>query len=958
MNIAELKGRISISDLVGRFVTLEKHGDRHVGHCPFHTDAHPSFEVVDRKGKAFCSPCGFIGDHLDFLAKLESLDRKGAIARLSEIVGLPIEHKAGEVGPGKSKPSAPGERSSGTLELASDYTMPDGTYTLTKLKYRLPDGRKRPATGYRKDPNGHGKANWVNNLDGLPDERIHNLFGAHKLQAWSAFGATIIINEGEAATEECWTHGHPATNTRLGATGLNSHQLRWHARYDEQLQGFESALIIVDRDPVGEHHARLLYHHLKDGGVVPRVRLMKSATTGDKDDIRDHFAAGFDLNDLVDVTEEILGTPFPSRSPGVSCDEDEDDDAEEIPYREERNGIYHVVRIWDPKREEYDEKRTRLTNFHARITEQITLDDGESEEHRLVLSTRIGNFQQDTFDLPAKEFSGLAWVLNKLGANAQLMVGQNVREHARLAIQALSSPVRQRTVFTHTGWREIGGKNVYLTPAGAITGNGLDDNVGVEMAKSLSDYSISPGEDPDSCIRASLALLYCGPRRITAAILATAYLAPLMPFFGRELPDFATVLVGMSGLGKSQISALAQAHFGHFRRSRMPSNFDSSANSIERQCFDAKDALLVVDDFRPSGNRRQVEAAIDSFERILRNMGNRAARQRMQADLTMRRGFAPRGVVMVTAESMVNIQSANSRAFVVEVRNGDFIDRAVINPQFFEAGETIAQLPGAMYEFISWLALHWDQMEKFVSETYTFTRTGIASRGAHARQPSQLAYLLTALKAFFAFCQARNILSAIESVDLANECAAALTESSAEHSERLREQDPCLIFLRCLRTALSSGAAHLESRWGGAPERAMQYGWIMEKNSEGFEKFHVRDKRQGPIGFIDDDYVYLQSDLCFAAAKAQASKSDENLFATRAGIFSQLADEGYIERFPDSDGKNRTTKLVRIGSPGAGTTTPIRVALIPRAKWDTALDPVVFLRVEEKLEVYDDEEGR
>ena len=46
----------------------------------------------------------------------------------------------------------------------------------------------------------------------------------------------------------------------------------------------------------------------------------------------------------------------------------------------------------------------------------------------------------------------------------------------------------QKTVFTHTGWREINGKMAYLTNAGAIG----EKNIMVEMEDALINYN-DPG---------------------------------------------------------------------------------------------------------------------------------------------------------------------------------------------------------------------------------------------------------------------------------------------------------------------------------------------------------------------------------------------------------------------------------------------------------------------------------
>lgn len=71
MDIKTLKKSINLSDLVGRFVSLDKKkGQEYLGACPFHDDSSPSLNVNDKKGLWMCGPCDMGGDHIDFLVAM------------------------------------------------------------------------------------------------------------------------------------------------------------------------------------------------------------------------------------------------------------------------------------------------------------------------------------------------------------------------------------------------------------------------------------------------------------------------------------------------------------------------------------------------------------------------------------------------------------------------------------------------------------------------------------------------------------------------------------------------------------------------------------------------------------------------------------------------------------------------------------------------------------------------
>ena len=103
-----------------------------------------------------------------------------------------------------------------------------------------------------------------------------------------------------------------------------------------------------------------------------------------------------------------------------------------------------------------------LAEFEARISEEIVTDDGAQQAIVYKLEGKFPNGTElPAIQVPAAEFAQMEWP-NRLGAKAIVRAGRELRDHARVAIQALSTPTTA-TVYTHLGWREIGGKRVYST---------------------------------------------------------------------------------------------------------------------------------------------------------------------------------------------------------------------------------------------------------------------------------------------------------------------------------------------------------------------------------------------------------------------------------------------------------------------------------------------------------------
>ena len=84
----ELRARLSLVDVIGRHIPLNKKGQNYWGCCPFHNEKTPSFSVNEEKGFYHCFGCGEHGDIVSFTMKINNMDFKSAIAELANQAGL------------------------------------------------------------------------------------------------------------------------------------------------------------------------------------------------------------------------------------------------------------------------------------------------------------------------------------------------------------------------------------------------------------------------------------------------------------------------------------------------------------------------------------------------------------------------------------------------------------------------------------------------------------------------------------------------------------------------------------------------------------------------------------------------------------------------------------------------------------------------------------------------------
>jgi Domain of unknown function (DUF3854)/Domain of unknown function (DUF927) len=338
-----------------------------------------------------------------------------------------------------------------------------------------------------------------------------------------------------------------------------------------------------------------------------------------------------------------------------------------------------------------------LTNFTAKIVSDIKRDDGAetTREFEVKVSLQDHSFR---FIMPAAHFPAMNWPTEHLGAQAIVYAGQALKDHTRVAIQALSEVIMQRRIFTHTGWRRNRDGEWYFFHAGGVLGvNGHVANMEVALPSELQRLIFPEPPAGDNChvaIQTSLRLLEVAPDHVIVPVSASIYRAVL----GEA--DIGVHLSGPTGSGKTELAALAQQHFGAgFDARHLPGSWLSTGNALEALAFAAKDILLVVDDFAPGGAAADVARMHREADRVFRAQGNQAGRARLRPDGTMRPSKRPRGLILSTGEEVPRGQSLRARLLIVEVSPDDVDWERLADCQSDAAQGRYAQ---AMAAYLQW----------------------------------------------------------------------------------------------------------------------------------------------------------------------------------------------------------------------------------------------------------------
>ena len=95
--IQEIKDRLDVVSVVGRYVPLKKSGSNYKGLCPFHSEKTPSFYVFPNTNTWKCFGCGAGGDIFTFVEKKENLPFPDVLRMLAREAGVRLEEPRPEV---------------------------------------------------------------------------------------------------------------------------------------------------------------------------------------------------------------------------------------------------------------------------------------------------------------------------------------------------------------------------------------------------------------------------------------------------------------------------------------------------------------------------------------------------------------------------------------------------------------------------------------------------------------------------------------------------------------------------------------------------------------------------------------------------------------------------------------------------------------------------------------------
>lgn len=401
------------------------------------------------------------------------------------------------------------------------------------------------------------------------------------------------------------------------------------------------------------------------------------------------------------------------------------------------------------------------------------------------------------------ELNNPEWVWQRWGLLCHIYPPLNTnKEYLRAAMFELAADLPKRYIYTNMGWCRVRDNYVFAYSGGSVG----SENISVELESGLCGYRLSEQNfDLGTMGNALRTLFDVAPEKIILPLIALAFLSPLNEFFRQAdcEPAFLLYLLGKTQSRKSTLAALILSFFGEFTSSKLPMSFKDTGNALEKKCFILKDVLTVIDDFHPVFSAADKTAMMQKMQSIARGYGDRCGRSRLRSDMTIIKGNAPRGNVIVTGEDFPDIgESGSARTFLIEIDKKDIpVTEALNAAQGFAAGV----YSGIMKKYIEWLIPKIPKMSEQLKSLFGHFRSKALAEGigVNGRTGDIVSWLQIG---YLHFCDfAENALGCSEVIPTIQQSWKIFSELTVCQKEKSEELSPVKMFLNAVSENLQSG---------------------------------------------------------------------------------------------------------------------------------------------------------
>lgn len=550
-----------------------------------------------------------------------------------------------------------------------------------------------------------------------------------------------------------------------------------------------------------------------------------------------------------------------------------------------------------------DPKPIVIANFHALAHRQTILDDGTEEPEISYEVVAKGPFGERVVTLTPDELLQGQWHIKKLGIQARISLEPLANKRILDSIQILSKQIEIHTIYTVPGWNADG----HFITSGCVISPASRQVAETQFSSQLKKYALPIEPAGKEMIRDTLTYSLQIPDWLTkrnpelgVAALASLVRSPL----GNA--DYAVHIAGPSGVFKTELAMLMMSHFGSEVTAKdITASWASTGNAIEKVAWLAKDTLIVVDDFAPTGNVHSVARLHDTAERVIRAAGNQAGRSRMTDDDAH---LFPRCLILSTGEDVPKGESLRARMLTVEATIGDIESQDLAKYQNLRRN-----FVHWFADYIQWLSTDLAAHRNEIREQREATQQ--QESFAHARTATMLGDLSAALTIFGRYASRRLDSPAV--LETIERYKTHLRSLAAKQALQVIEEQHHEKYLRTIREMFEEGLIYVtpDNEAGSPPSGktpsghpiAGKLGWRKK------EQFWSIEDHAKSAGYYEPLHgaIALKPDMVFRLAQARLTKNGESIPIGRSTLHKRLNDYGCLDRTDETRKRLIVEKMVQ-----------------------------------------------
>lgn len=525
----------------------------------------------------------------------------------------------------------------------------------------------------------------------------------------------------------------------------------------------------------------------------------------------------------------------------------------------------------------------KVCNFIPHVIEQKIID---SKIYLNISGIGINNEILPNILLDSHSIQKSNWVIDNFGF--KYFIDKKCMDDFIRLIQLLCINVETKFLYNHTGFINQNNKWGYLHGGGCIG----DLDVEVELDKSIDNY-VLPNKVTDLYVACeqSLKLINILDEYKGIIPLSIVYLSPIIELISKKIkpPEFVLWIWGKTGSRKTAISKVFLSHFGNFIN-KIPSTFNDTATAIELKANLLKDSLYLCDDYAPKQEYKEEKIQDSKAELILRMYGDRIGKGRSSNQLDIKRTNEPKGMVIVTGESIISGESSNARLLSIEV-NRKSVDLDILT----EAQEMDYLLREAMSGYIEWILKELNDESEFIDllveslKKYKLELREKYKDIAHGRIIEACGWIKLGFNLMLTYMLDKNIIYDYEDEFYNEKADKVIDDLVSAQNKLISSNSPKDQFLNTLKEAIDS--------------KSIRIATLNEKNQV------IETNLANICGYKDQKYYYFYTDKLYTFVKREHIKKGVNMGISQRALVKQLREEGIVNVDADN---NSPKKVINI----------------------------------------------